>query len=134
MINTAESAASTPVQLVGSFDGRPLQVRTLARLLWDDAHLYVAFDNGGRDVWGTLRAHDAKIYEEEVVEIFLDANADGRTYNELRVSPHNVQFDAYFPARRTGMDLSWQSGMQSAVKVDGTLDDDSIAIAAGRWR
>ena len=26
--------------------------------------------------------------------MFLDANADGRTYNELQVSPHNVNFDA----------------------------------------
>ena len=87
VIDPAEWAASTPVQLVGSFDGRPPQVRTLARLLWDDAHLYVAFDAEDRDVWGTLREHDAKIYEEEVVEIFLDANADGRTYNELQVRP-----------------------------------------------
>ncbi|WP_223634795.1 carbohydrate-binding family 9-like protein [Corallococcus sp. EGB] len=113
------------VTLVGSFDGRPGRLRTQARLVYDDANLYVAFDVEDPDIWGTLRNRDDSIYEQEVVEVFLDANADGRTYNELEVSPHNVIFDAYFPARRQGMDLSWDSGMKTAVKVRGTLDDAS---------
>ncbi|HSP79172.1 MAG TPA: carbohydrate-binding family 9-like protein, partial [Myxococcaceae bacterium] len=112
-----------PVVLRGSFDGRPVALRTEARLAYDDAHLYIAFDVEDPDMWGTLRERDAPIYEQEVVEVFLDANADGRTYNELQVSPHNVTFDAYFPARRQGMDLGWDSGMVTAVKVRGTLDD-----------
>ncbi|HEX5746813.1 MAG TPA: carbohydrate-binding family 9-like protein [Archangium sp.] len=114
---------AAPVVLRGSFDGRQPSLRTEARLTYDDQNLYVAFDVEDPDVWGTLRERDAPIYEQEVVEIFLDANADGRTYNELQVSPHNVNFDAYFPARRQGMDLSWDSGMKTAVKVRGTLDN-----------
>lgn len=114
-----------PVVLRGSFDGRPAQLRTEARLVYDDAALYVAFDIEDPDIWGTLKQRDDPIYEQEVVEIFLDANADGRTYNELQVSPHNVIFDAYFPARRQGMDTSWDSEMKTALKVRGTLDDAS---------
>ncbi|MCI0571845.1 MAG: carbohydrate-binding family 9-like protein [Myxococcaceae bacterium] len=117
-----EWAAATPVQLKGSFDGREPALRTTARLLYDAEHLYVAFDVEDPDVWGTLKQRDDPIYNEEVVELFLDANADGRTYNELQVSPHNVLFDAYFPARRQGMDTGWDSGMRTAVKVRGTLD------------
>ena len=116
---------ATPGVLRGSFDGRPALLRTEARLVYDDTFLYVAFDLVDPDVWGTLLKPDEAIYNEEVVEIFLDANADGRTYNELEVSPHNVHFDASFPARRQGMDLSWDSGMTTAVKVRGTLDDPS---------
>ncbi|NNC20339.1 carbohydrate-binding family 9-like protein [Corallococcus exiguus] len=114
-----------PVTLAGSFDGRPVRLRTQARMVYDDANLYVAFDVEDPDIWGTMRNRDDSIYEQEVVEVFLDANADGRTYNELQVSPHNVIFDAYFPARRQGMDRSWDSGMKTAVKVRGTLDDAS---------
>ncbi|WP_163868369.1 carbohydrate-binding family 9-like protein [Myxococcus eversor] len=125
VLDDAVWKGATPVVLQGSFDGRPVKLRTEARLAYDDAFLYVAFDCEDPDVWGTLRKRDDPIYEQEVVEIFLDANADGRTYNELQVSPHNVNFDAYFPARRQGMDLSWDSGMTSAVKVRGTLDDAS---------
>jgi len=116
---------ATPVVLRGSFDGRQASLRTEVRLAYDDANLYAAFDVEDPDAWGTFRQRDEPIYEQEVVELFLDANADGRTYNEMQVSPHNIHFDAYFPARRQGMDLSWDSGMTTAVKVRGTLDDSS---------
>jgi len=113
------------VELVNSLDGRKTTVRTVARLLYDDEHLYVAFDCEDPDVWGTLMKRDDPIYNEEVVEIFIDANGDGRTYNEIEVSPNNTVFDAYFPARRQGMDTSWDSGVKSAVQVRGTLNDPS---------
>jgi hypothetical protein len=116
---------ATSVVLHGSFDGRPVALRTEARLLYDDTNLYVSFDAEDPDIWGTLLKRDEPIYNEEVVEIFLDADADGKTYNELQVSPHNVIFDAYFPARRQGMDTSWDSGMKTAVKVHGTIDNPS---------
>ncbi len=122
-LNDAAWKDAAPVVLRGSFDGRQPSLRTEARLTYDDQSLYVAFDAEDPDVWGTLRKRDEPIYEQEVVEIFLDANADGRTYNEMQVSPHNVNFDAYFPARRQGMDLSWDSGMTTAVKVRGTVDN-----------
>jgi hypothetical protein len=113
------------VTLRGSLDGRPVSRRTVARLLYDDAFLYVAFDCEDDDVWGTFRRRDDPLYTEEVVEIFLDPSADLRTYHEVEVSPHNVLFDAYFPTRRQGMDLAWDSETQSAVQVRGTLDDPS---------
>jgi hypothetical protein len=116
---------ATAVVLHGSFDGRPVALRTEARLAYDDTNLYVSFDAEDPDIWGTLLKRDDPIYNEEVVEVFLDANADGRTYNELQVSPHNVIFDAYFPARRQGMDTSWDSGMKTAVKLLGTIDNPS---------
>ena len=125
VLDDAAWKAAQPVVLRGSFDGRPAQLRTEARLVYDDAALYVAFDIEDPDIWGTLKQRDDPIYEQEVVEIFLDANADGRTYNELQVSPHNVIFDAYFPARRQGMDKTWDSEMKTALKVRGTLDDAS---------
>lgn len=111
------------VVLKGSFDGRDVTYRTTARLLYDEEALYVAFDGEDRDVWGDLRNRDEPIYNEEVFEIFLDADGDGRTYNELQVSPRNVVFDAYFPARRQGMDTSWDSKVATAVQVRGTLED-----------
>jgi len=116
---------ATPLTLVDSMDGKPTQLRTTARLTWDDEALYVAFDCEDPDVWGTFKNRDDPLYTQEVVEIFIDADADGKTYDEIEVSPHNVVFDAYFPARRQGMDTSWDSGLQSAVKVNGTIDDAS---------
>ncbi|HUM12358.1 MAG TPA: carbohydrate-binding family 9-like protein [Myxococcaceae bacterium] len=125
VLDEAAWRGATPLTLVDSLDGRPAAFRTTARLAWDDEALYVAFECEDPDVWGTFSKRDEPLYTQEVVEIFLDADADGRTYDEIEVSPHNVVFDAYFPARRQGMDLSWDSGLQSAVKVSGTIDDAS---------
>ena len=118
-------ARAQAVNLVNSLDGSPARVRTTARLLWDDQFLYVSFDCEDPDVWATLTKRDDPLYTEEVVEVFIDADGDGRTYNEIEVSPANVVFDAYFPERRQGMDLSWDSGALTAVTVQGTLNDPS---------
>ncbi|MDQ3266463.1 MAG: carbohydrate-binding family 9-like protein [Myxococcota bacterium] len=126
VLDDAAWAAAPEVVLVGSFDGRQPSLSTRARLTWDEAHLYVAFDSEDPDVWGTFRQRDDPIYTQEAVEIFLDADGDGRTYNELQVSPHNVLFDAYFAERRKDLEkgVLWSSGAVSAVEVRGSLDDD----------
>lgn len=116
---------AAPVNLQGSLNGQSTSVRTTARLLYDDQNLYVSFDCEDPHIWGTLFKRDEPIYGQEAVEIFLDADADGKTYNELQVSPNNTVFDAYFPERRTGMDLSFDSGLKSAVKFKGTINNPS---------
>jgi Carbohydrate family 9 binding domain-like len=125
VLDDAAWKRATPVTLVNSLDGSPGRVRTTARLLWDDKYLYVSFDCEDPDVWGTFTKRDEPLYTQEVVEIFIDADGDGRTYNEIEVSAANVLFDAYFPERRQGMDLSWDSEALTAVTVQGTLNDAS---------
>jgi hypothetical protein len=125
VLDDAAWKRATPVTLVNSLDGSPGRVRTTARLLWDDKYLYVSFDCEDPDVWSTFTKRDEPLYTQEVVEIFIDADGDGRTYNEIEVSAANVLFDAYFPERRQGMDLSWDSEALTAVTVQGTLNDAS---------
>jgi hypothetical protein len=108
-----------------TMDGASAHYRTEAKILWDDENLYVGFTCQDEDIWSSYTQHDDPLYNQEAVEIFVDADGDGKTYNEIEISPGNVTFDAYFPARRQGMDLSWESGLKSAVKVDGTYNDPS---------
>lgn len=98
---------------------------TRAKLVWDDAHLYVAFEVEDDEILTPFTADDQNLYESEVVEIFLDADANERTYDEIELSPANHLFDARFTARRKGMDRAWSSGTRHAVKLDGTLNDPS---------
>jgi hypothetical protein len=123
-LDDAQWRAAPEVTLTTSFDGKEAQRKTRLRVLWDADNLYVAFDCDDPDVWGTLKNKDDPIYNEEVVEVFLDADGDGATYNELQVSPHNVNFDASFVARRSDLPaaMKWESGMKTAVSVRGTLD------------
>ncbi|MBK7858269.1 MAG: carbohydrate-binding family 9-like protein [Archangiaceae bacterium] len=115
------------VVLTASFDGHAVTRRTGARLTYDDQFLYVAFDCEDPDVWGTKRNKDDDIYNEDAVEVFFNASSDLANYNELQVSPHNVNFDARFVSRRSDLPtaMKWESGMVTAVDVRGTLDDDS---------
>lgn len=118
---------------VGDFvlsDGSGFATRkTIARICWDDQHLYIAFQAEDPDIWGTLFERDQPIYEEEVVEAFIDPDSDLRRYYELQQSPHGTLFDAiiYNPTgERSEMvaDMSWTCvGWQAAVKVEGTLDN-----------
>ncbi len=124
-LDEADWQRAAPVQLVRSLDGAPTKLPTQARILWDDQNLYVGFQCEDPDVWSSYTKHDEPLYNEEAVEVFIDADGDGKTYDELELSPANVTFDAYFPARRQGMDLTWESGMKTAVVVDGTLNDPS---------
>jgi hypothetical protein len=119
--------AAPEVVLTASFDGKPVTRKTVARLTYDDQFLYVSFDCEDPDVWGTKRNKDDDIYNEDAVEVFFNPSGDLANYNELQVSPHNVNFDARFVSRRSDLAtaMKWESGMTTAVDVKGTLDDDS---------
>lgn len=108
-----------------SSSGERARQRTRAKLAWDDTHLYVAFEVSDDEILTPYRTNDEPLYQSEVVEIFLDADADGATYDEIELSPANVLFDARFRARREGMDLAWSSDTRHAVKLQGTLNDPS---------
>jgi hypothetical protein len=93
----------------------------VAKLLWDDKNLYVAFINEDQDIWTTLDKHDDKLWTQEAVEMFIDADGDGKTYVELQANPKGVTFDSYLPTYRQNQN-DWESGMKAAVTVDGTLN------------
>jgi len=99
--------------------------RTQARMAWDDANLYVAFDVEDDDILTPYGKDDDPLYESEVVEIFVDANDDGGSYDEIELSPADRLFDASFTGRRQGMNLAWRSGTRHAVRLDGTIGRSS---------
>jgi hypothetical protein len=63
---------------------------TEVRLLWDDHYLYAAFRCQDDAVFATMTAFNDRLYEEDVVELFLDDNCDRTTYIELEVNPLNA--------------------------------------------
>jgi Carbohydrate family 9 binding domain-like len=129
-------ASAPPVDLVETLTGRRPRYRTRARVLWDDEALYVAFECADDEVWVRPgRKDDDPIYEDEVVEVFLDPGGAGRDYVELEVSPANVRFDARFASRRSDLAAAraFSSGARTAVAVDGqiTVGDAPPARARG---
>jgi len=128
-----DEAAWSRARPAGAFmqadgSGRAL-LQTEARLCWDDRNLYVALQCVDTDIWGTLRNRDDPLFNEEVVEVFLDPTCSLTDYFEFELSPHNVMWDAkvgndWQSGGSFLTDLEWTcEGWQTAVRVAGTLED-----------
>jgi hypothetical protein len=124
-----KTAPSTGL-FVNTMNGDALKPDTEAKLLWDNQNLYIAFENVDTDITGTLTDRDSKLWTQEMDEVMLDANGDGKGYIELQVAPNGTIFDTYLPTYRKYEDTldpkrkpyDWNSKMKAAVKLDGTLN------------
>ncbi len=81
---------------------------TRFRAQWTPSTLYVRFDADDTSPWFTMSRRDAPIWEEEVVEIFLDPAGLGIDYFELEISPATVVCD--LRVRRTYPSLLSETG------------------------
>jgi hypothetical protein len=113
-------------------------LRTQGRVLWDEEALYIGLTAQDTDVWSTITEHDGHLWEEEVLELYLDPLGDGQDYVEIQINPLGTVFDALFPnPRDRNLDEAIQydvEGMEAAVAVSGTLSDDGIAHREDRDR
>jgi cellulose/xylan binding protein with CBM9 domain len=137
--------ALTPIQVDGSLDELGWQLApqvnsferilndydevqhvTRAKLLWDDDALYVGFACTDPDIWAIFADEDDPMWSEEVVEVFIDPNGDGKNYLELEVNPLNAWVDLKihhaFPQLSASIDWDIE-GLQTAVQVSGTVND-----------
>jgi len=71
----------------------PAPYETRFRALWGSDGLFLRFDASDSSPWHTMTQRDEHLWEEEVVEIFLDVNRSGRDYAEIEISPGNVVCD-----------------------------------------
>ena len=98
---------------------------TEVRLLWDGAALYMLFTANDPDVWSTLTDRDAPLFEEEVIEIFIEPDGNGRNYAEIAINPVNALFDMLVPGDGSSGIAQWNPEMETAVSVTGTANDPS---------
>jgi hypothetical protein len=110
-----------------NLDGSPAKTGTAAQMLYDDHFIYFAFRCVDDNIWATLRRRDEHLWEEEVVEVFLQADPRQRSYIELEVNPLGTMLDIYLLDVRKPLHYeSWNSEkLKWAVRVDGTVDGKS---------
>ena len=97
-----------------------------AAFFWTPTTLYVGVKSEDTDVWTDFTERDSNTWEQEVIEMFIDADGDQKDYLELQVTPANVVFDARFEAKRSDLAKAraWNmSDFRSAAFVDGTLNN-----------
>jgi len=116
------SAATSPELVTAEGSADPVG-KAIARLTWDDQFLYAFVSITDSDVVSEYKKHDDPLWKQDCVELFIDADGNRRGYVELQVGPNNVTFDSWFATTRAQPgDVSWDSGMQTAVKLRGTTE------------
>lgn len=101
------------------------RLETRFRACWTADSLHIRYECEDDHVVSTMTRRDEPLYEEDVVEVFLDPFGGGTTYYEFEVSPRGVLFDALIHNRLDGnkdVDTSWiAEGFQANV-MKGTDD------------
>jgi hypothetical protein len=122
--DAAWAIARTVSEFVNNSDGSQSQYKTEARVLYDDNFLYFSFRCADDNIWSTMKRRDEHLWEEEVVEVFLQADSGQPSYIELEVNPLGTMLDIYLLGARKPLHYeSWNSEkLQWAVQVDGTVD------------
>ena len=118
----------------------PAEYVTRFRALWTGDGLYLRFDATDASPWHTMTRRDEHLWDEEVVEIFLDLGRSGHDYYELEINPANVACDlrmiAPWPNQKG--DIDWNlAGLATRVRTfgaEGAKDSGWTATAFLPWQ
>jgi hypothetical protein len=91
-----------PVFLRDTVTGFEPDQITWFKTAWVPGELRVFFHAEDNDAWASLTEHDAPLYQEEVVEIFLDPFGDLESYFEIEINPLNAVCDLVLRKTRSG--------------------------------
>jgi hypothetical protein len=104
------------------------QEQTLARLLYDDHNLYVAYLCQDAHISAEHKERDSAVYRDDCVEIFVAPDPDRpAAYINIEMNAAGAFLDQF----RTGVagepvQGDWNAkGVRIATKIAGTLNDDS---------
>ena len=101
-------------------------VMTQVKSCYNESTLFIGFVCLDPDIWSTFTDRDEHLWEQEVVEVFLDTDQEENSYVEIEVSPANVLFDSYIiDPVNIDIEATKQyhlAAIQTAVSVDGTLN------------
>jgi hypothetical protein len=90
--------------------GQRPQWGTEVRIGWEEEALLALFLCQDPNPWATLTRRDQPLWEEEVVEVFLDPFGDRTCYFELEVNPLNAVLDIFIRRIPSGLrkDFNWK--------------------------
>ncbi len=97
---------------------------TDARMLWDDANLYVCFIAQDRHITATLTERDGPVSLDDCVEVFVAPEpANVKAYFNFEINALGTLLDR---SPRNNRSKHWNAeGVQIAITCDGTRNDES---------
>lgn len=91
--------------------GEKATQNTFVSLSWNDKNLYIAYRTEDSKIVGSAKPKDSKIYEtDDLVEIFLDPDGDGKNYLEIGINTFSANYDMLIncPSANCG---GWKASM-----------------------
>jgi hypothetical protein len=104
------------------------QEQTVAKMLWDDDNLYVAFLCEDAYIWAEHSERDSAVYEDDTVEVFTAPNPDQpNAYFNIEMNVLGIFLDQFHPdGAGVPVKEEWNGeGIQISTAISGTLNDDS---------
>jgi len=102
---------------------------TRMRMGWDEQFLYINADLVEPHVWGTITEKNAKMFEDNDFEVFIDPDCDGLNYYEFEINALGTIWELSLPRPYgdggvpvLGCNIE---GLISRVRVDGSVNDPS---------
>jgi hypothetical protein len=101
--------------------------QTVAKLLWDDEHLYAAFLCEDAHIWAEHTQRDSAVYRDDCVEVFTAPNPERPdAYFNIEMNVLGIVLDQYHP-EGPGKPVpdQWNGeGIHVATSIMGTLNDE----------
>ncbi len=102
-----------------ALDGATPGQGTTVKSAWDGEEWRVFFEIDDTHVWATLTDRGGPLYQEEVVEVFVDPVGDLEAYFEIEMNPLNAVMEVVLRRNRSGYakDFAWRcEGLRTAVR------------------
>lgn len=102
--------------------------QTIAKLLWDENYLYVAFICEDAHIWAEHTERDSRVYLDDAVEVFTAPNPDRPgDYFNIEMNVLGIFLDNFQSDQLAQEDKqNWNGeGIHIKTTIEGTLNDDS---------
>ena len=101
--------------------------RTIAKLLWDDTHLYAAFIVEDAHIWAVHTERNSQVWLDDAVEIFGSPDPSRPdAYFNIEMNAIGIFLDQFRPGGAGAPRPVWNAeGIQVKTTIVGTLNDDS---------
>lgn len=121
------------IELVETVTSAPTKEATKVKACWNEKWIAIHFQCNDSYYRSDYKNHDDPLYNQDVIEIFIDEHASGHRYIELEISPNNVVFDAIIENDGSGKimstNLEWNAdGLISKVVKSENMIDYYVAI------
>ncbi|MDP6041492.1 MAG: carbohydrate-binding family 9-like protein, partial [Candidatus Latescibacteria bacterium] len=104
------------------------QEQTVAKMLWDDVNLYVAFICEDAHIFAEHTERDSGVWNDDTVEVFTAPNPERpQAYFNIEMNVLGIFLDQFHPdGPGVPVPEEWNGeGIQIKTSIVGTLNDDS---------